>query len=149
MVDLIYKCSVGGEEYNSREEAEKCESRGLIGPELEPGLLLAHKRNPNGFMILYNELKPEGHERIYHVHDILNWRNQLMNVQRINLSGSRLNLDLRDKYKKAIDEQVELINKRLKENCPGSKEIMGFLEQLEIKELHNRFNLESYLKSIK
>lgn len=71
-----------GASYDEKKSAVKCEAKGLIGPELKPGLVLGagevykstwisrDKRTVEGsplinFFVLKGELEPEGHNKVY------------------------------------------------------------------------------------
>jgi len=69
-----YKCGnlrCTHEPYNTRKEAEKCEAKGVLGPEVEPGLIISRndKNSILEYKIFVNILHPltanRDHERLY------------------------------------------------------------------------------------
>lgn len=64
MVKTIWACELSGckEVYGSKTEAEECEAKGIVGPEIMPGLIL----NYGGYIILCGDTV-KGHERRYSV----------------------------------------------------------------------------------
>lgn len=69
---IEYLCEHPGcnQKYLCREEAKECESQELIGPEIEPGLVLkikyAHpEMSPKKFVVVVNKLQPFGHHKVY------------------------------------------------------------------------------------
>jgi len=60
-----YQCEFPGcdkELYNSEELAKKCESQGVIGPDIRPGFTLGAER---GYIISLGNAPKEGHEKKY------------------------------------------------------------------------------------
>ena len=84
-----YTCKFCKKNYGSIEEAENYEKQGLIGLNLEPGLLLSHKKARDGFKIFYKELPSEGHEKVYEFEEFLIWNSNACPVQKYSQSGSK------------------------------------------------------------
>jgi len=143
-----YICGICEKLYNTFEEAEKCEKTGIVGPILKPGLLLSHRKVDNGFLIFYNELKPKGHEREYHFEEIISESNLAINLtyslQDFTISNSKLKEWIKP-YKISTEEELDMLNKRIKEGAYGIKGIGMYMKMLGIKELHNKCNLEDFL----
>ena len=73
--DPLYACEFKGceREYDTIEQAEKCEAQGLIGPEIEPGLILSGLKSHNGsglYSVFIGSLQ-EGHYKQYLIRHLL------------------------------------------------------------------------------
>lgn len=116
---------------------EECYKGTLIGPKIEPGLVLG--TNHKALYVFYKELKPEGHERNYHVEKVDIMEDSLLPWGEFFSRLSALDSWKKEgRLKKATDDEVGLLVKMLKENVPGSGVIKVVLEREGVKELHNR-----------
>ena len=136
-----YTCKYCKKNYDSTEEAEKCEEKGLIGLDIEPGLLLSHKKVKDGFKIFYKELPSEGHERFYEFEEFLAWKSTICPVQHYRESGLDFSKSL-DIYRIATKEEIEKVNKLIKIDFPGMGVIKTSLEFNKAKKVHNRLELK-------
>jgi hypothetical protein len=143
-----YGCGICDKLYNTFEEAEKCEKTGIVGPILKPGLLFSNKEFMNGFMIFYNETDAKGHERRYHFEEIISESNRAhsltYSLQDFTIPSSKLKEWIKP-YKISTEEELDMLNKRIKEEAHGTKGIGMYMKMLGIKELHNKCNLEDFL----
>lgn len=66
MVKTKYQCEWPGCEkiYNLKEEAQKCESKRVIGPEIKPGLIVKLNSSPNCYLIFVKS-REHAHEKEY------------------------------------------------------------------------------------
>lgn len=146
MVD--YSCSICKKNYGSSEEAskqaEECQKKGLIGPDIKQGVLFSHKDVKDGFLIFYNELKSEGHNRVYHLEEIVLGDILTYRLQDFKISNPNLKKWL-EEYNVATDEEVSMINEKIENEFKGTGPIKAYMDRFEIKKLHNDFDLERYL----
>ena len=142
MVKQIYSCEICEENYNSFEKAKKCEEKGLIGPDITPGLVFSLKKVSEGFLIIYHELNSEKHERKYEVEEFLVWKATICPTQHYNLSGPKLIKELETGVELSSNKEINNLNKLFKEKFMGTGFIRGSMLRYEIKDLHNNFNLE-------
>ena len=136
-----YSCSFCNKNYDSFEEAEKCEKQGLIGPDLQPGLLLSSKNVKNGFKIFYSEKPSEGHERYYEFEEFLVWQSTACPLQHYRESASDL-LNSFERFQKANKKGIDKVNKLLNEDFPGIGVIKVMLEENNVKKVHNNLELK-------
>lgn len=136
-----YTCKSCKKNYGSVRDAEKCEEQGLIGSDIEPGLLLSHKEVKNGFKIFYGEVFPKGHERCYEFEDFLIWNNVVCPVQHYKQTASKFTEDLK-KYNVATKEEIERTHALIKENFPGIGVIKVSMEVNNVKKIHNNLELK-------
>ncbi len=135
-----YTCKLCGKDYDSIEDAEKCENQGLIGPSIKPGLLLSHKKAENSFKIFYKELPPKGHERNYEFEDFLIWKSTACPLQPYCQSASNFIKGL-ENFNVATNKEIKKINKLIKKSFPMIRLIKTSMNVNNIKKIHN--NLES------
>jgi hypothetical protein len=143
MVD--YGCEICGAKYSTFEDANKCEKRGRTGPILEPGLLLSHKEVKKGFKVIYNELDSKGHPRMYFSEEIRVASDDYTYPLGI---GQIYSSDINNKssvWKISTDEEVSKLNKIIKNRTMGTKSLQAYLDRLNVKELHNKCNLDYLL----
>jgi hypothetical protein len=139
-----YSCGVCNQTYNTFEEAEKCEKKGVIGPILQSGLLLEDRRALNEFLIFYKELENSGHERNYHCQKIILMHHAVWSFNGFCVNNSEFNEFFR-KYKSATEKDLSIVNQLIKDEAYGTKGIGEYMKRLGIKELHNKCNLEDFL----
>lgn len=144
MVVHTYTCDICKTSYQNIEDAVKCEEKGLIGPSLKPGLLFSHKDVCDGFMLLYNELASEGHDRTYHLEEIISNEVLTYCLQDFSL----LNSELKERivsYRLSTKEELDRFNKLIQEGDVGTRGIKIYMNRYNIKELHNECNLDDLL----
>jgi len=136
-----YTCKYCKKNYGSTEEAEKCEEKGLIGLDIEPGLLLSHKKVKDGFKIFYKELPSEGHERFYEFEEFLIWTSTICPVQHYQEGALEFGESLK-KHNVATKKEIEKINKLIRKGFPGIGVIKTSMDVNQIKKIHNRLELK-------
>jgi len=117
----------------------ECYNGSLIGPKIEPGLVMG--TNHKALYIFYKELKPEGHERNYHVEKVDVMEDSLLPWGEFFSRLSMLDSWKKEgRLKKATDDEVEELKNRLEKDVRGSEVIKVTMRRESIKELHNRTN---------
>jgi len=137
-----YTCKFCKKNYDSIEEAEKCEEKGLIGPDIKPGLLLSSKNTKPVFKLFYNELPPEGHYRKYLTGQIYLSKTNLFPIKLQEINSSKLNMILKEKFKISTEKEVNDINKLINNRVPLTGEIRNSMEENNVKILHNNLELK-------
>jgi hypothetical protein len=137
-----YTCEICNTNYLAFNEAEECEKKGIIGPEIKPGLLLSHKKVDDGFLLFYNEADPKGHEKVYHLEEITSNNTLTYSLQDFTIPNSKLKNWL-ENYKVSTKEEVDRLNKLIQEKAMGTEVIKVYLGRFNIEKLHNKVNLES------
>jgi hypothetical protein len=143
MVD--YTCPICKVSYVNLDAAQRCEERGIVGPDIDRGLLLSHKKVEKGFMIIYGESNSKGHEKVYFLEEIRNASNNLTWPLGSNLITASKLRDWLSSWRISTDEEVGKLNKILKDEIQGTKPIKAYLDVFNIKELHNKCNLDDLL----
>ena len=118
--------------YGTREEAEKCEAQGLIGPEIEPGLVL--KINyanpeicPETFAVIGDELPLRSHHRKYGIINLnLGKKGIEGSVSCHSTAASQITYNLRGVYLQVTPRDLDRLNiakvrEKLLERCVLSK----------------------------
>ncbi|MFH1503132.1 MAG: hypothetical protein ABIE36_00550 [Candidatus Diapherotrites archaeon] len=144
MVKVTYTCEICNNSYSNLEDAEKCQEKGFIGPEIKPGLLLSHKKVDDGFLIFYNWLGRIGHERTYHLEEIISNDILTYGLQDFSLPSSKLK-ELMEKYRQPTKKELGRLNRLIQGEVKGAGTIKEYMDIFNIKELHNDFDLESFL----
>lgn len=135
-------CDICGEKYRTYKEAKKCENKGIIGPQINPGLVLS-SNSDNSFIVFYKELKQEGHERNYFGEriDILNSCICTHNPYIIK-SSELIKMLGTNEFKSAENNDVEKLSRLIRDNFPGSNTIKGEMERNNIEKLHHNLIFE-------
>jgi hypothetical protein len=135
-----YACGICRRLYSKLEDAENCEKQGLIGPNLEPGLILYNKNIKDSFKIFYRDFPSSGHEKNYEFEEFLIWKYSVCPVNNYNQSASEFIAD--KSFIPATKEQIERINKLIEDNFPGMRSIKSYMNFNNVKEIHNRLELK-------
>lgn len=143
-----YACKYCNKISSNKKEIENCEAQGLIGPDMEPGLLFSHKKVGDSFLIFYNELKPEGHERQYFVEEFLSKELRVIKLQAGVLNAKKFNEWLK-LYSVATNKDVNDLTKKINEDFLGAGGIKVYMERFGTEKLHNNFYLKNYFLKIK
>lgn len=132
-----YSCDVCGKNYSTLREAENCENKGLSA-EVTPGLLLSHKNVEDGFLVVYGEVKKEGHERMYFAEEFLVWDSLIATVQTYALSSSKVgNLE---NFILSGDNSVKRVNELIDNGFRGSSLVKAYMERYGVEKLHNHLS---------
>lgn len=132
-----YACKFCKEPSDTLPEAEDCEAKGLIGPKIEKGLVVG--TSFDAFYIFYNELEPENHERKYHSEKVDIFHGALIPWGNGWMLGSKMERWKEENiFRKATEEEVELLKSMLEKNVRGSGVIKVVMERESVEELHNR-----------
>ena len=132
-----YTCSICKDSFPTIPEAEKCEAQGLIGPEIEPGLVLS--QIDKSLLVFYGELQPKSHERKYHLERVDFLDNFVLPWgESYRLASQLEELRKNNKIRVSTDEEVERLNQRLEDGVSMSSLIKVVLEKKGINKLHNR-----------
>lgn len=143
-----YSCGICSKNYDSLEEAEKCENKGLIGPDLEPGLLFSHKKSEDGFLVFYKENNSIGHDRVYFIEEIFQFNpNHIDGIRKGNLTTTSLEKFL-DFYRVSTESEVKYLNDKFSQEIKGISSVKVYMDKFEIEKLHNNFSLEESIFSI-
>lgn len=133
-----YLCSICNGKYDSFKEAEDCENKKSFGPEINPGVVLSHKKVDEGFFIIYNSIGVSKHNKVYHCEEIILLDHLIAPLWDFNISSSDLKKFL-DNYILSSDEKVLNLNKLVQENFKGVSGIKVYMERYNIEKLHNNF----------
>ncbi len=139
-------CTICHSEYSGKMEnawrrAEKCESQGIIGPEIEPGLLLTEKTLFNSYLIYTGKELREGHKKIYEFDPVYFEYEEGRKGLMFNVNSIMFDFDsfpsLFGEYGLASDNETMKFNHYFSSNNKRK----SLLENNGIKKIHNNFDM--------
>jgi len=143
-----YICEFCKSEYDSKNDAKKCEKKGFIGPELKPGLIFSKKDYKSCFLIFQEETNKKGHDRNYLFVRFLSSKNKVCLMDYYHSPGSELTEKLKE-WVVAEDKDIDMLEHILNNGHSTANDFKTFMSRKNIAEIHNHYGDTSLYKRTK